>query len=514
MKSKFKQKIHVKAIFGNVGLFLYIPSLMAFITALIGIIFKEYFCIFPLVIIGSINLIIAYLLYRYCFEPEKIHLWDSMISVALGWFFCPLFGALAYIFVAKASLIAKPFEATAISTNILINPINAIFEAFSGFTSSGLTMLNKVSDLPYTIQWLRSFQQWIGGVGLIIFVLSLIEPNIEEYQLYFTETKSKGFNKSIIKTSRSIICIYLIFTIIGIILFSLAKMPIWQSINHAMSAIATGGFTITDDSFANYNFIIKIIGIFLVILGAMSFSIHYKIFVQKKFLEFFKNSQNRTFYILLIFGAILIILININHLPYINLIFEWVSSLTTCGFSAQNIVSLTAATKFLMIIAMIIGGSSGSTVGGLKIRRIIFLFQSILLRIRSFTIYQEKKVLKQKKVPKKEEPSGVHLPESQKTERLYEADSLFFLWILTLFLGVFFLLILEPDKKIIDIFFDVTSALSNVGLSTGVAIESLKLFSKIIFILLMWLGRLEIIPILVLTISLIYGYSKKVHLKK
>ncbi len=120
-------------------------------------------------------------------------------------------------------------------------------------------------------------------------------------------------------------------------------------------------------------------------------------------------------------------------------------------------VSLTAATKFLMIVAMIIGGSSGSTVGVLKIRSVIFLFQSIILRMRSLTIYQEKKVLKQKKIPKKEEPSGVYLPESQKTGRLYEATSLIFLWIPTLFIAI-----IRATKKIIDIFFDVTSALSRV----------------------------------------------------
>ena len=510
MALKVTQKIHIKAIFGNVGLFLFIPAFMAFITALIGLIFQEYFSILPLLIIGSINLIIAYLLYRFCFEPKKIHLWDAMISLALGWFFCPMFGALAYIFVSKSSMGVMPSDAAI----ALIKPINAIFEAFSGFTSSGLTMIDKVSILPHTIQWLRSFQQWIGGVGLIIFVISLIEPNIEEYQLYFTETKSKGFNKSLLKTTRSIIYMYLIFTIIGILLFAFAKMPVWQAINHAMSAIATGGFTITDDSFASYSFVIKLIGIFLVVLGAMSFSLHYKIFVQRKFLEFFKNIQNRVFYILLAAGAILIILINMNHISYINYVFEWVSSLGTCGFSAEKIFSLTTATKFLMIIAMIIGGSSGSTVGGLKIRRVIFLFQSIILRMKSLTIYQEKKVLKQKKVPKNEDPSGVYLPESQKSERLYEAGSLFFLWILTLFIGVFLLLLLEPQKKIIDIFFDVTSALSNVGLSTGVAIESLKSFSKIVFILLMWLGRLEIIPILVLLISFFYSCPKALIKKK
>lgn len=511
MSLKLKQKIHIKAIFGNIGLFLYIPALMAFISIAISLVFKEYFAILPLLIIGTVNLAVAFILHKFCFEPQKVHLWDAMISIALSWFFCAIFGAIKYFVLAKIAILSN---ISVDSVYLLSKPINAVFESFSGFTSSGLTMLQKVEDLPKTIQWLRSFQQWIGGVGLIIFVLSLIEPKSEEYQLYFAETKSKGFNKSLINTTRSIIFIYSIFTILGILLFALAKMGIWASINHAMSAIATGGFTITDNSFMGYSFIIKIIAIFLMILGAMSFTLHHKIFVQRKFLEFFKNIQNRVFFILLIVGSSLIILINFKSNHFINYIFQWVSSLATCGFSSQKIANLLPSTKFLMIIAMIIGGCSGSTVGGLKIRRVIFLFQSISLRVVSFTLLKEKKILTKKRQPKKEEPSGVYLPESQKTERLYEASVLFFLWIFTLFAGVFLLLLLEPEKKIIDIFFDVTSAMSNVGLSTGVTIDSLKDFSKIIFILLMWIGRLEIIPILVLFISFFYSCPKKSFQKK
>jgi len=509
MTFKFHQKIHIKAIFGNIGLFLYIPAFMAFITIGISLIFQEYFAILPLLITGAFNLAIAYILHRFCFEPQKVHLWDAMISIALAWFFCAIFGAIEYLAIAKVSLASNISQD---SVYLLAKPINALFESFSGFTSSGLTMLDKVSTLPKTIQWLRSFQQWVGGIGLIIFVLSLIEPKNEEYQLYFVETKSKGFRKSLLNTTRSIILIYSIFTVLGILLFSLAKMDIWAAINHSMSAISTGGFTITDNSFEGYSNIIQIIAMFLLIIGAMSFTLHYKIFIQRKFLDFFKNLQNRVFFIILIVGSILIISINLKLNHFINYIFQWISSLATCGFYSQKIANLTTATKFLMIIAMIIGGCSGSTVGGLKIRRVIFLFQSLTLRIISFTILKEKKLLK--KIPKKEEPSGVYLPESKKTERLYEASVLFFLWILTLFVGVFLLLLLEPEKKIIDIFFDVTSAMSNVGLSTGVTIDSLKTFSKIIFIFLMWLGRLEIIPILVLFISFFYSYPKKYYKKK
>ena len=198
MISNFKQRIHLKAIFGNIGLFLFIPALMALISVFVCLIYKEHYAILPLSIIGILNFFVAFILYKCCYQPEKIHLWDAMISVALGWFFCPLFGAAIYFWIAK---VLVNLDIATSSIQILANPINAVFESFSGFTSSGLAMLNKVSDLPHVIRWFRSFQQWVGGVGLIIFVLSLIEPKSEEYQLYFAETKSKGFNKSLVKTT-------------------------------------------------------------------------------------------------------------------------------------------------------------------------------------------------------------------------------------------------------------------------------------------------------------------------
>src|SRR3989304_444503 len=188
MKRKyFFQKIHVKAIAGNVGLFLHIPAVMSIITVLVSLIFKEYFSIMPLLITAAINLAIAQILYRLFFNPSISHLWDTMISISLAWLFCPLFASLPILWISKVYVSIVP---NCFSCVILKEPLNAIFEAFSGFTSTGLSMVNSPFDLPKTIQWLRSFQQWIGGVGLIIFVLSLIEPNTEEYQFYFSESKT------------------------------------------------------------------------------------------------------------------------------------------------------------------------------------------------------------------------------------------------------------------------------------------------------------------------------------
>jgi len=502
----FRQKIHVKAIIGNIGLFLFIPAIMSLISIIISWVFKEYYSILPLIAVSLFNFIIAWVLYKLFFDPDKIHLWDAAISVALGWFFCPLFGSIPYFWISNI-LVSK--NLATLPVLLLANPLNALFESFSGFTSSGLTLLKQICELPHVLQWLRSFQQWVGGIGLIIFVISVIEPNSEEYQLFFVETKTKGFKSKIYQTTRYTLLIYSIFTIVGIFLFALAKMPIWQAINHGLSAISTGGFTVTDDSFMQYSSIIKMISIIIVIFGAMSFSLHYKIFIQKRFKEFWQNIQNRVFYILIIVGSILLILLNLNQRKYLDYIFQWVSSLATCGFYSQNISLYTSATKMLMIFAMIIGGCSGSTVGGLKVRRFIFLFQSVIARMVSLTALKERYILRKKAVPKEQEPSGVYFSRTQKMERLYESSILFFIWIVTLFLGVFLLTFLEPNKKVINLFFDATSALSNVGLSSGVTVYTMNFFSKIVMIFLMWIGRLEIIPVIVLPFSFYSYFSKR-----
>ncbi|MBN2479708.1 MAG: TrkH family potassium uptake protein [Parachlamydiales bacterium] len=504
----FKQKIHIKAIIGNIGLFLHIPALMAFISVIISWIFAEYYSIFPLLMIGLFNLLLAQLLYRLFFKPDEVDLWDAMISIALGWLFCPLFGAAQFFIVSK---IAVNLDLSSTSAVFLSDPLNSIFESFSGFTSSGLTMLKKPSDLPHVLQWLRSFQQWVGGLGLIIFVLSLMEPKSEDYRLFFSENKSTGFNTSIEKTTRSILLIYLIFTSFGILLFFVFGMPIWQAINHTFSGIATGGFTITDNSFMGYSSVLKFSSIIIMILGSMSFSLHYKMLFRKNFIQFFKNIQNRIYFILLILGSLLLFLLAFKNVSFLDSIFQWVSSLGTCGFHSIKLSELSAASRVLIVIGMLIGGCSGSTVGGIKIRRIIFLFQAVILRIKSFTILKEKKILKinsNGKLPKNEEPSGVYLPEGHKTERLYEASVLFFIWIVTLFTGYLLVVLCEPGSRTLDVFFDVTSALSNVGLSTGVTSASMCTGSKIVLTIIMWLGRLEIIPMLVLVMSFFLSFPK------
>lgn len=499
----FRQKIDLKAIVGNAGMLLYVPSLMTFCSLPIALFFKEYFAIIPLLITGIVTFLLAYIFYRVCFRPKEIHLWDAMLSAALGWIFCPLFGTIPYLWISY-SLVSNGESNSALEA--LSTPLNAFFETFSGFTSTGLTMIKEPSKLPHILQWWRAFTQWVGGVGLIVFVISFLHPSEAESRLFYAETRYKELGKSLLESGRMIWLIYTIYSLIFIGLFFITGMPLWESICHTLSAISTGGFTISSHSFAEYSPLIKRSTIVLMVIGAMSFTIHYKLLFERDFSSLWKDIQNRILYIFFVIGSILVYLFAFPYFDFLDATFQWVTSLATCGFSTKNLSVLHPLVKVFLVVGMVIGGSSGSTVGGIKIRRVIYLWQAIILRLKSFTLKKEKKVLEESKLF---EPTGVDLPEGHKTERLFEASILFTLWMFSLAIGWILLSLFLPNLNGVDLLFEVSSALSNVGLSIGIVGPEISAAAKFVFIFIMWMGRLEVIPILILFLSPFVALSKK-----
>lgn len=507
--AKKSPKIHFRAILSNVGLLFHVPGIMAFLSIIIAVIFKEYYTITPLIITSAIAIGLGQFLY-VAFKHNQFHIWDAMLSAALGWFFCSIIAAIPFYLIASKDVISST------STLALMDPINSCFEAFSGFTSTGLSIIKKPEELPHVLQWWRSFLEWIGGMGLIVFIISITEPSYKEYQLYYAEGRSEPLKKSITRTTRLTWGIYFIFTLIGIALFYISGMPIWDSINHSLSGISTGGFSVTSSSFTNYSAASQLTAILLIILGMMSFSLHYQIIKEKNLKYLWKNSQNRFLIFLLVIGSILVLLVNywIEGNSYgLSSVFQWVTALGTCGFHSTDIIKYAQMLKLLLIFAMIIGGATGSTAGGIKIRRFQNLLSSIYIRLKSISTKKEKELIEEMqnyKVEKTKELPELELPQSKKTERLYSAGIIFSLWIFTLMIGWFLLLKWIPNNPAFDSFFDVASALSNCGLTLGITSPDLHSIPKIILILLMWIGRLEIIPILILFFSpFILRFSKK-----
>ena len=176
-------------------------SIIFALSIFIPIIYKEYFAILPIVVLTLSSLLLAQILYHVFSRPLKVTLQGSMITAAISWLICSVFGAFLYYLVAKNM---KMIEIDNSTTNVFTHFINSLFESVSGFTSTGLTMAPKPSLLPHIMQWFRSVQAWIGGMGLVVFIISLIEPKKEEYILYFGEARQEHVGGNIRATSLKI----------------------------------------------------------------------------------------------------------------------------------------------------------------------------------------------------------------------------------------------------------------------------------------------------------------------
>ena len=476
---------------------------MAFLSLFICLIFKEWFALVPIGVTAFSSFGLGQILYRILQKKgAKTHLWDAMVIAALGWLFCSIIGAIPIYWIALERLPFVPSE----NLEIFANPINALFESFSGFTSTGLTLFQSEGSLPYILQWWRSFLQWVGGIGLVVFVLSLTHLNRVGYQLYYAEAHTEQMSSNITKTAHLISMIYFSYTFLAFLLFFLFGMSWWEALNHSFTVISTGGFTLSSENFRIYGPSLQFIAVLMMLMGSISFSLHFQIIRHRNWRMIIKNKQHLLFFACLIIGIFFVICLNLwvkEVAAFNSVIFEWISALTTCGYSTLSLSSFSPMVKLFLIFGMFLGGPTGSTTGGLKMQRILYLFSGFYLRLKSLTEPKEKQITYEYqplKKPRSQEPPGIDLPKSAKSERLFTAAIFFFLWCFTLLVG-WFLFLKWTFQNPLDALFEVTSAMSNVGLTSGLITPELPIGGKMLLMGLMWIGRLEIIPAVVLILS-------------
>ncbi|ACK72490.1 cation transporter [Gloeothece citriformis PCC 7424] len=481
----------IKTVLRDLGLLLLVPGGMAIISIPVCLFWGEYYAIIPFLTCAIASWGIGYLLYR-CFAGAKSsRTTEAMITAAIGWGIIPLFAAIPFVLVAN-TLATRPL--TPLTILEFQHPINAIFEAFSGMTSTGLTMALHESKLPHSLQWWRSFMEWVGGVGVIVLVVSLLDTNTDPYQLYSAEGRSKTINLTVRSTVRRIWWIYLLYTIAGVFWLKIVGMPWWDALNHGMTAISTGGFTITDDSIDAYAPLIQWAIIPIMIAGAISFPVHYRLLYKRRISALWGNAQHRALWVLLVIGALGLVLVNYRFKDdwlWRDSVFQWVSALGTCGFSTVTFTRWSETAKLLLSLAMIIGGTSGSTVGGIKLNRLVFLIKAVLWRFQRI-------VLRPHQLMRYKLNDEV-VTEVEAIRRVEGAAVIFILWLTMLFVGVLILSeIVLPRYVLSDVIFEAASALGSVGLSTGITHPNLPFIGKLTLIIFMWMGRLEIIPVLLL----------------
>ncbi|MBT0607572.1 TrkH family potassium uptake protein [Aequorivita echinoideorum] len=497
------------------------------VPAIVALIYSEWYSLYGFLISGVITACIGFLLYtsvRDTREPEYKH---ALIIAALGWLMIIIVGGLPYFVIAQMTpfSVMQQFVPDGFNyqSSLLYfkNPLHCIFESTSAFTTTGLTMSVHEPSVGKAVLFYRHFSQWIGGAGFIVMALAIFRqiPGQGSILLYGSEASGTKLKTTVIQTARSIWKVYLVVTAammlyIGVgTYFILPDYPlsenIFDAINHAMAGQSTGGFSTLDDSIAGYQSI-KMDMLFLLpmLLGGLSIPFLYRFIFMKKFSEVWTDIQTRAIIVVSMVGGIILSLLLYNSEEVANPIregvFQFLSALTTTGWQTSNINAWDdLSVLFIVVGAMVVGGSAGATVGGIKIIRALLLQKGLRWHISK--IFLSKNTVKTIKFNKE------ILYSEEMNAELARAGIFTLIYLLFVFISTMLTLFyMSPDYTLADAIFESASAQGTVGLSTGITDPSMSPILETVYIVQMWAGRIEIIPVLVLLRALFYGTKPRI----
>jgi len=491
------QSLQYRTALRDLGVVLHVPAMMAVVSVPVAVAAGEPAGLvgFTMTAVGSLGT--GQALFRRFRDAQAMTLRHAMLTVVLSWTIIPLFCVLPFVVMAFYPDAAKGAEHVTVFGNLW----SASFESVSGFTSTGLTMVAHPSELPVSLQWWRTLMQWVGGVGVIVLMLTIFHPSGDTERLYFAEGHETSSGEHVVETARYVCWIFGAYTLAAVAALKVSGMTWWKAVNYGMTGIATGGFGITDRSLGDFGTAPRMVMIVVMIAGAVSFSVHYRVIAKRQWRLLWRAPENRALLVLLIVGALLVGLENRwagLSATWLDAAFQVTSALTTAGFATADIATWAPGSLLLLALAMCCGGDAGATTGGLKLKRVLLLAKGAYVRVRGVALHPWR--LMERKAIADESP------ESPRSRTLEAAAIMAVLWASTLLLGTLLLLhAAGPQARLAHVMLDTASALGNVGLSTGVASHELAWHGKLGLMMLMWLGRLEIIPVLVVVAALLRG---------
>ena len=466
-----------RMILNTVGLMLKVEAALLLLPAIAALIYGES-CLWSILISAAISLASGFAL-TLLSRPKSqvIYAREGFITVALAW-------------VAVSAVGALPFY---ISREIP-SYIDAFFETVSGFTTTGASILANVEVMSRGLLFWRSFTHWVGGMGVLVFVMALV-PSVTDRSIHIMRAEMPGpvVGKLMPRardTASILYKIYVGMTLLQIILLWIGGMPLFESIVHAFGTAGTGGFGVKADSIAGYSpYLQWVITVFMLLFG-INFNLYYLLLIRR----FRAAAQSSECWYYLGIVGVCIALITVNILPmYANFrealrlsAFQVASIVTTTGYATADFNLWPQFSKAILLLLMIMGACAGSTGGGLKVSRAVMLFKMVGKEIRH--------LLHPRSV------NSVRFEGKQVDGATLKGVSSYFALYIICILAICLVLSLEPFdletnlSATLACFNNIGPGLAGVGPASNYAAYSPA--SKLVLSLAMLLGRLEIYPLL------------------
>ena len=407
------------------------------------------------------------------------YLRESFVSTALGWIALSCMGALPFLF-----------------SGVLHNPVDALFETVSGFTTTGSSIFTDVEVLPRCILFWRSFTHWIGGMGVLVFLL-ILPPLAVGGRMNLMKAESPGPSVSrlvpkVQATAKILYILYVIMTLVEIVLLLAGGMPLFDSLTITFGTAGTGGFGIKNDSCAGYTTYQQVVITVFMILFGVNFNFYFLLAV-KKGRQALQSEEVRA-YLLIILAAILLIAVNIrgyfSHFGQAvqQSAFQVGSIITTTGYATTDFNLWPEFSRTILVMLMFVGACAGSTGGGIKVYRLLIMVKTVKKELRQ--------LLHPRSIKK------IQIDGKAVEHEVVRSTNVFLIVYLLIF--IFSILLVSLDNKdLITNFTAVAATLNNIGPGLGDVgplgnFSGFSNFSKLVMTFDMLAGRLELFPLLLL----------------
>ena len=411
-------------------------------------------------------------------ERKSFYAKEGLVSTGIGWILLSLFGCLPFVFSKQ-----------------IPNFIDALFETVSGFTTTGASVLSNVEGLTMGLQYWRCFTNWLGGMGVLVFILAIAPIGGDSIYLLQAESPGPNVDKLVPKMRRTATILYLIYiglTLLNILFLLCGEMNLYEAVCTAFTTAGTGGFGIKNDSIAGYSAYTQIVCTVFMLLFGVNFCCYYLILIGQ-IRNVWKDEEFRLYWGLVAISGVLITVNAFRCFSGVadgvrHAFFQVASIMTTTGYSTVDFDAWPTFSKAVLLCLMVIGASAGSTGGGLKCSRLLILLKNAKRNLRQLVHPNTVQVIRVN--------NGVV------NERVVTNTTAYF--VVYALILVASILIVSLDRVTFTTSFSaVLSCFNNIGpgldqVGPMCNYGDLNILSKLVLIFDMLAGRLEIFPILIL----------------